>query len=211
MADKGLKYHVRYKARTVASRLLTSWSKGLMVYSSYCCPCFLIFLLLCTEVFPKKAKHVLRESLLYMGMIPGKSLHHVWSRHINRKTSLLRSIKVDNICFLSIWLHSTPIYLLSQSLFSPEILISFVSHLDPFPSFQVGNWLHRFSFTKLFQFLFSTASASPLPATVFRRALKHTQQLHCCSSPHHSLSLHIPPFSSLFLRCVSLRPGILHL
>lgn len=133
-----------------------------------------------------------------MGMIPGKSLHHVWSRHINRKTSLLKSIKVDNICFLSIWLHSTPIYLLGQSLFSPEILISFVSHLDPFPSFQVGNGLHRFSFTKLFQFLFSTAFVSALPATVFRQALKHTQQLHSCASPHHCLSLCVPPFSSLF-------------
>ena len=133
-----------------------------------------------------------------MGMIPGTSLHHVWSRHINRKTSLLRSIKVDNICFLSVWLHSTPVDPLSRSLFSPENLIPFVSHLDPFPSLQVGNRLHRISSTKLFQLLCSAVFLSLLPATVFRRALQHTQQPHHCWSPHRCLSLCGPPFSSLF-------------
>lgn len=133
-----------------------------------------------------------------MGMIPGTSLHHVWSRHIYRKTSLLKSIKVDNVCFLSIWLHSTPVYLLRRSLLSPKSLISFVSHLDPFPSLQVGNWLCRVSSTKLFQLRCSAAFVSPLPATVFRRALQHTQQHHHCWSPHRCLSLCGPPFSSLF-------------
>lgn len=151
MADKGLKYHVRYKANGQLPHACSPHeAKAWWCIAATAVHVFLFSYFSALKYFIKKAKYVLRETLLYMGMIPGKSLHHVWSRHINRKTSLLRSIKVDNICFLSIWLRSTPIYLLSQSLFSPEILISFVSHLDPFPSFLVGNWLHRFSFTKLF-------------------------------------------------------------
>lgn len=85
------------------------------------------------------------------------SLYHVWSRHINRKTNLLKRIRQITFVFLNIWLYSTPISIFSLTLFSPESLISVISHLDPFPSFQVGAWQHQFSFTKLFQFLFSTS------------------------------------------------------
>lgn len=86
---------------------------------------------------------------------------------------------MDNICFLNIWIHSVPIYLLNQSPYSPEILISSINHLDSLP-FPLGPCLKNSPFSSMFSPAFLQA-VFPLSANRFRMPLwTEKSNKNCC-------------------------------